>query len=177
MGTNISSVNFANNYKANIDVKSLAKVSEQILNGKNFETSTINLSQNDLSKFNRISLGTDLYSEKTNGELALKISKANTDFGVQFNERLNAKIQYLNSQAAQSLFTSKENNGRVIISVENINKPSENEIITNSTQVNETFEMNKDKKGSNPFSFYVPTEKAEQNDDTEPLFQPLNFYA
>ena len=108
MGLNVGYLNNANSFKPIIDSQALSRVSEQILNPN--KEQTIDVSKLDLSKFNRVSLGTDLYAARTNGEVALQASKAVTDFGVNLSSTFNSNIQYLNSQAAQSLFTSKENN-------------------------------------------------------------------
>ena len=167
MGFNVGAVNSVKGF--GIDTEALARVSEQILNPNNEKT--IDVSKLDLHKFNRASLGLDLYAQRTNADKALQSAKALTDFGVKFSQEFNANIQYLNSQAAQGLFTSKENNGKVVISVNNGEEVNEKEVLQAATQVSETFETNKDKKGANPFSFYMATEgKEEQEENNEPLF-------
>ena len=118
MGLNVGFVNSANYQKPVIDVQALAKVTEKILNPNNDKT--IDVSKLDLSKFNRASLGTDLYAQRTSGELALKASKAAVDFNINLSQAFSANVQYLNSQAAQSLFTSKENMGKLAVGVDEI---------------------------------------------------------
>ena len=83
----------------------------------------------------------------------------------------------MNSQAAQSLFTSKENNGKIALSVENLQKINEEQIIIESSQISETKDMDKDKRGSNPFSFYIKTDKNEEQDDNESVFNSINIFA
>lgn len=175
MGLNVGSVNHANFAKPAIDAQALAKVSEQILNPNNEKT--IDVSKLDLTKFNRVSLGTDLYAARTNGEVALQASKAATDFGINFSQNFAKNVQYLNSQAAQSLFTVKEANGIAAFSIDNTNKVSENEIIIASTSVNETKDTDKNKKGSNPFSFYMPSEQTAEKEDSDTIFGSVNIFA
>lgn len=175
MGLNVGFVNHANYGKQAIDTQALAKVSEQILNPNNQKT--VDVASLDLSKFNRVSLGTDLYAARTNGEVALQASKAATDFGINLSQNFSQNVQYLNAQAAQSLFSAKEVNGLASFAVENANKVSENELVIASTSINETKDMDKDKKGSNPFSFYMPAKKAAEQEETDSIFGSINIFA
>ena len=110
MGLYVGSVNHANYGRVAIDTQALAKVSEQILNPNN--QNSVDVSKLDLSKFNRVSLGTDLYAARTSNEVALQASKAATDFGINFSQNFVQNVQYLNSQAAQSLLSQKETGDR-----------------------------------------------------------------
>ncbi len=175
MGLNVGSINYSSNQSGSvIDAQALARVKEQILNPEN---NTINTSKVDLSKFNRVSLGTDLYSSKTSNETALQASKAATDFGVNLSESFSSNVQYLNSQAAQSLFTSKENNGTAAISIENAQSIDEDQIVLASSQISETQNTDKNKKGSNPFAFYMQTQTTEENEDNESNTGSINIFA
>ena len=176
MGFNVGFVNHANYGRPAIDSQALAKVTEQILNPNNQKT--VDVSTLDLSKFNRVNIGTDLYAARTNGEIALQASKAATDFDLRLSQNFAANVQYLNAQAAQSLFTAKEANVQAAFSIENVQKVSDDQIVLAATQVNETKDMNKDKRGSNPFSFYMPTEQAEEMEEIESLFSnSINIFA
>ena len=176
MGLNVGYLNNANSFKPIIDSQALSRVSEQILNPN--KEQTVDVSKLDLSKFNRVSLGTDLYAARTNGEVALQASKAVTDFGVNLSSTFNSNIQYLNSQAAQSLFTSKENNPQAAFSIENTLKAPEDQVVLASSQVSETNSMNKDKRGSNPFSFYVKVEDNKEKEDSDvSILNSLNIFA
>ena len=176
MGLNVGYLNNANSFKPIIDSQALSRVSEQILNPN--KEQTIDVSKLDLSKFNRVSLGTDLYAARTNGEVALQASKAVTDFGVNLSTTFNSNIQYLNSQAAQSLFTSKENNPQAAFSIENTQKAPEDQVVLASSQVAETKNMNKDKRGSNPFAFYVKVEANKEKEDSDvSILNSLNIFA
>ena len=175
MGLNVNSVYSANHNKPAIDSDALARVTQKIFNPENDKT--IDVSKLDLSKFNRASIGTDLYASRTNGEVALQAAKAATDFDINLSKAFSANVQYLNSQAAQSLFTSKENNGKIALSVENLQKINEEQIIIETSQISETKDMDKDKRGSNPFSFYIKTDKNEEQDDNESVFNSINIFA
>ena len=174
MGLNVGFVNHAKFGAPAIDTQALAKVTEQILNPNSEKT--IDVSKLDLSKFNRASLGTDLYASRTNGEVALQAAKAATDFDLKLSQSFSQNVQYLNSQAAQSLFTVKEANGLAAFSIENT-QVSEKELVIEATQVNETKDMNKDKKGSNPFSFYMPANESAENEESESIFGSINLFA
>ena len=153
MGFNVGSISSAKAQVSIIDQQALARVKEQIFNPNNDKT--VDVSKLDLSKFNRVNLGTDLYAAKTSGEVALQAAKAATDFGIQFSNAFNANVQYLNSQAAQSLFTSKENTGKVVINVDNVQTVMGNEAVIASSEIVETQNMKQDKRGQNPFAFYL----------------------
>ena len=175
VGNNIYTANAANAAKPILDVQAVQKVAEQIFNPDK-QQPTVDVSKLDLSKFNRVKLGTDLYAARTNGDVALKAAKAATDFDVNFSKAFSANVQYLNSQAAQSLFTSKENNGRIVIDVQPSVNNDEQQLYIASSQVVETKETNKDKKGSNPFSFYYKAEQSEESDNNDSL-SSINIFA
>ncbi len=167
----------ANTAKPILDVQALNQVTEQIFNPDKQEQPNIDLSKLDLSKFNRVKLGTDLYSQRTNGEVALKAAKAATDFDVNFSKAFSANVQYLNSQAAQSLFTSKENSGRIYVGTETNNKVGEPQLVAESAQIAQTNETNKDKKGSNPFSFYYQAQQSDEQEGNDSLLSSINIFA
>ncbi len=175
MGLNVGSVYSANNVKPIIDSNALARVTEKILNPNNDKS--IDISKLDLSKFNRVSLGTDLYASNTNGELALQAAKTAADFDLNLSKAFSSNVQYLNSQAAQSLFTSKENNGKLVLPSENINTVTEKIIAEETSSVSETYNTNKDRKGSNPFSFYFGADSQDNNNDSDSKINSINIFA
>ncbi len=171
MGYNIGQISSINAQRSMIDAQALERVKEQILNPN--KDKTVDVSKLDLSKFNRVNLGTDLYAARTNGETALQASKAATDFDVNLSKAFSANVQYLNSQAAQSLFTSRENNGKVVVGVDNTQPAMGLEAVTASSQVVEPQNMDKDKRGHNPFAFYVnQTNNTNENENNE-MFEDL----
>ena len=169
MGFNVGSLNSNMYAKMGIEPAALQKVSERILSQD--ANKTIDVAKLNLNGFNRPTLGLDLYAANTNAVKAAEVAKAMTDFNVNFSKAFEANVQYLNSQAAQSLFTSKENNGKVVIAVDNTNTVNTQEAVIATTQVAETTEMKKDRKGSNPFSFYMELPESEEKETKfEPLF-------
>jgi len=176
MGLNAASLYTGSNSSI-IDTQALARVKEQIFNPSNDKT--VDVSKLDLSKFNRASIGTDLYSARTNQEVVLQASKAATDFGVKFSQEFSSNVQYLNSIAAQGSLTAKENTPAAI-SIETVNQAvNEQKIVAASTQTTETQDLNKDRRGSNPFSFYTQVENSseKENDDNDSLFNSINIFA
>ena len=171
MGYDIAQISSIKAQRSMIDVQALERVKEQIFNPNNDKT--VDVSKLDLSKFNRVNLGTDLYSARTNAETALQASKAATDFGVNLSNAFSANVQYLNSQAAQSLFTSKENNGKVVVGVENTQPATGLEAVIASAQVVETQDMKQDKRGNNPFAFYVNQTNNKNDNDGNEMFEDL----
>ena len=170
MGLNVNSLNTA------IDSQALARVREQILNPVNASEKTVDVSKFDFSKFNRASLGTDFYAPRTNGDVALQASKAVTDFGVKLSGEFGMNVQYLNSRAAQSLLGAQEL-GQKVISVDAANQyANEKNLIVTTTQTTETQDLNKDRRGENPFSFYFQTE-GNDADENETASAPINIFA
>ena len=169
MGFNVGSISSANTHRSMIDQQALAHVKEQIFNPH--KDKTVDVSKLDLSKFHRANLGTDLYAARTNGEVALQAAKAATDFGIQFSNAFNTTVQYLNSQAAQSLFTSKENTGRVVIDTNSVEPIMESEAVAASAEIVETQNLKQDKRGHNPFSFYFETDNIDEDDGNNMLLE------
>ena len=174
MGLNIGTFN-----NSIIDAQALTRVTEKIFAPE--KQNTVDVSKLDLSKFNRVSLGTDFYAARTNTETAIRASKAATDFDVNLSKAFSANVQYLNSAAAQSLFTSKENTGKIVINVENAQKVDSDIALRASSNIEQTTNLNKERRGSNPFSFYINTNKKANNEDAETVdvqsYSPLNFFA
>jgi len=95
-------LNTALYHASGVDVNNVAKVSSLILNSAQNNTQNIPQVQSiDYSKFNRASLGVDLYSAKTSVELQKQI--AMTQAGL-YSQAVN--IAKLNSQAAQNLYSA-----------------------------------------------------------------------
>lgn len=170
MGLNIGTFN-----NSIIDSNALTRVTEQILN-PNKEV-RVDVSKLDLSKFNRISLGTDIYSAGTSTETAIQTAKAVTDFDLNLSNSFSANVQYLNSVAAQSLFSSKGNTENV----DNAQKINPNEVVLATSNIDETANMQKDRRGSNPFSFYVNVNEKDDDNDFEQVnfnsYSGLNIFA
>ncbi len=160
MGLNVGSISSANTQLSKIDAQALERVTEQIFNPNNEKS--IDVSKLDLTKFNRADIGTDLYAARTSTEAAIQASKASADFGVNLSNAFSANVQYLNSQAAQSLFTSKENNGKVMVGVDNTQPLTGTQAVVAAAEVIDINSMNKDKKGHNPFVYYIKSDSKDK---------------
>lgn len=173
MGLNVGSISSANTQLSKIDTQALERVTEQIFNPNNEKS--IDVSKLDLSKFNRVNIGTDLYAARTSTEAAIQASKAAADYGVNLSNAFSATVQYLNSQAAQSLFTSKENNGKVTVGTDNTQPLTGAQAVVASAEVVDINSMNKDKKGHNPFVYYVKA-AAKHNVTEEEIINSKNIF-
>ena len=90
----------SNIYKAQgVDVSSVAKVSSQIL--KQAETQAPQVQAIDYSKFNRQTLGIDLYSSRTNAELQKQVALTQAGLYAQAVD-----VAKLNAQAAANLYSA-----------------------------------------------------------------------
>lgn len=175
MGLAINSniMNNRNLISARVDAQALARVKEQILNPQGDKT--VDVSKLNLDRFNRVSLGTDLYAQRTDGQVALQASKAATDFGIDFSKQFNANVQMLNSLAAQAYVNNQDLSGKVI-AVDVANQAiNEKDALVAATQTAGTQDLKKDRRGANPFSFYVPQEAPETEEKEQPLFSKNIF--
>lgn len=160
MGLNVNALYSVNNSGPIIDRQELSRVSEKILNPSNEQS--VDVSKLNLSKFNRVQIGVDLYAQKTNSDVVIQAAKTATDFDVKFSENFAQNIQYLKVQAAQNLLTTVEKNGLIAVEInEAVKQLSENEAFLAAYEIVQTKDADKDRKGQNPFAFYLPT----TNDD------------
>ena len=84
-----------------IDTKNVGNVSAQILNEARKANGEIKVEGFDYSKFNRASLGVDLYSSRTNPELQKQIALTQAGLYLQ-----SINVAKLNSQAALNLYSA-----------------------------------------------------------------------
>lgn len=141
-------VNINNSSKwANVDLASAQKVSEQIFQRAQ-NNATINTSRVAQT---REMQGVDFYSRATSIEAQRQIAISNLGLNVQTPNQIGT----LNSLAALNAYktdTSRAVNGNMTVSIsEGANKEFETKFIPDSMM--EVFQTNKDKKGSNPFSY------------------------
>lgn len=156
-----------------IDAKAVKDITSQILNSQ--DTQTVNLDNLNLSKFKRPELGVDLYSTRTDAEKATQVAIRNAGLDVNLNQNFVANVQYLNAQAAQSVHkTTKEAENQITVPVNEDNKANLREVfaLPKSAQIFESQNLNKDKKGSNPFSYQRPA-----NEEESQNVEPLNIFA
>ncbi|MEI8129508.1 MAG: hypothetical protein WCG95_07835 [bacterium] len=131
-----------------IDVASLKEVTQQIFQRANSQPTE--LSNLDLTKFNRVTLGTDLYSGKVDVSTARQIAMTNS--GMQVNLSTNAvnSLKYLSSEASKSIF--KNVDGKInIATTQDITTRKNTVALPTFGQLIETADLGSDKRGSNPF--------------------------
>lgn len=165
MSLGITSLNANRNY---IDTTSINEVAKQIFTRA--QNKTFDINNADLSKFRRPELGLDLYSGRTDANTATKIAVRNAGLDINLNDSFIANVQYLNTQAAMAPSrTSKNVEGKLIAPVaegEAAQKatvealPQNVELVLNGG-------LDKDKRGSNPFSFFSMNANANKDKQEE----------
>lgn len=153
-----------------IDIDRVQKVTSDILS--TLENKTVDVSKADLTKFTRATQGVDLYSNKV--DLAVQRQISMTNAGLMDVSNTLSSVQALNAQAAAQLYSpatvQKNVEGKL-----HINADAQMEKVTETPDIKASlnvFETNKDKKGSNPFSF-----SQSQGENKEEDKKPLNLVA
>ncbi len=158
-----------------IDNGAVKDITNQILNAE--AKKTVDLDSLNLSKFKRADLGVDLYSSRTDAQKATQIALRNAGLDVNLNQNLIANVQYLNTQAAVSTHqnVAKQVEGKIALPTVEGAQQSLKEVfaLPAAAQVIESQNTNKDKKGSNPFSYHQP---AANKQDAESV-DALNIFA
>ena len=133
----------------------------------------------DYSKFNRPTLGADLYSSKLSIEQIQQISVRNAglDTNFQQNQAIAASVQYLNRAAALGTYAMPNSmDGKVNVPQEakhqDLNAREVFALPASST-ASEISDMTGEKKGSNPFTFITLSVDNEEEQDSQPasIFQ------
>ena len=147
-----------------IDQSSINKVSLDLF--QTLQKKSVDYAKADLSKFQRPTLGVDLYNGKTNINTQRQIAMTNA--GV-FEQNLNlTSVQALNSFAAQQLYAGNVQDtvgGKMTINTNEADFEFISEVEDVSNVIN-VFETSKDKQGSNPFffgNFFSQESKKEEN--------------
>ncbi len=136
-----------NNMGLNIDRTTLQQVSQSIL--KRAEDKNAQYKADTTQNFfPKRDIGVDMYNTKTDIKVANQIALANSGLHIHLNQDTMAKINYLNSMAAQN--TQKSVEGKMTIAVNKITLNESPKVVnkTNKIVIQETA---KDKNGSNPF--------------------------
>ena len=142
------SVSYNQNINNGIDATSLKEVTQQIFQRANAQNSA--LANLDLTKFNRATLGTDLYSNRTDVSTARQIAMTNSGMQVSLSENAKNSIKYLSSEASKSIFKTIE--GKIAIpATEEIAQKQSAPEVPMFGKLTETANMDSDKRGSNPF--------------------------
>lgn len=163
-------VSYNQNINSGIDKAALKEVAAQIFKRADAKSSDIS-TQFDLSKFNRATLGTDLYGGRVDASTASQIAMTKVGMQVSLSSEALNSLKYLSSEASKSIFKDVE--GKIAIPetkeiaerVKNIQLPSFGKLV-------ETLDLGSDKKGSNPFykGELLKVEKPEEKED-------LNIFA
>ena len=109
----------------------------------------------------------NLYTRSTDINLTQQVAQAKADFNVQLSPQALQNIQALNILAAtQQTNVHKLNEGKIYIPVDNSQKSDVETAfaIPHATSVMSAFSMEKDRKGSNPFSYtQLPSNNEEES--------------
>ncbi len=156
-----------------IDVQAVKDITSQIFDKQSIQS--VELDNLNLSKFKRVDLGLDLYSKRTDAEVASQVAIRNAGVDVKLNQNFIANVQYLNAQAAQTSHkATKAVEGKIIVPLTEDNQVNLREVfaLPKSAQIFESQNLNKDKRGSNPFSYQQPAVKKDKNES-----EPLSIFA
>lgn len=159
------------NYKLGIDTSVLKQVSQEILKRAEAKNSQYQVNNSFGSVLRATDMGVDLYKGNVDTQIAKQIALNNSGLQIQLSENAQKAIQFLNSQAAQTV--SKNVEGKMTISVNEAPAQQQtqtahsfNRIFSNSTS--------KDKSGSNPFYhgelLMQNSEKSEKTEEIKSVF-------
>lgn len=141
------SVSYKQNINSGIDTASLKEVTQQIFQRANSNSALSNL---DLTKFNRVTLGTDLYSGRVDASTARQIAMTNSGMQVNLSSDAQNSLKYLSSEASKSIFKSVD--GKInIAETKEISERTKTVVLPSFGQLTETADLGSDKRGSNPF--------------------------
>jgi len=162
-------VSYNQNYSSGIETASIREITQQIFQRASVKTAeTANL---DLTKFNRVTLGTDLYSGKVDAATANQIAMTKTGMQVSLSTEALNSLKYLSSEASKSVF--KDVDGKVAIA-ETKEIADKTKVVALPTfgKLIETTETGSDKQNSNPFykGELLKTEKAEDKEEVLNIF-------
>lgn len=165
------SVSYNQNINNGVDTAALKEVAKQIFQRANSKVSN-DLSNYDLTKFNRVTLGTDLYSGKINALTANQIAMTKSGMQVTLSENALNSLKYLSSEASKSIF--KNVDGKISIAeTKEIVEKTKVVALPSFGKLVETADLGSDKRGSNPF-YKGELLKTTEKKETE---ETLNIFA
>lgn len=147
-------------YTGIVSGKELEDVSKAIFASASSVTSKETTSDSkkiDYSKFNRVNTGIDLFEKKTSIEDAQNIAKSKAGLGIELSKSTTESLNFLRTEAAKlnSMNSFQKAESRTV---------AEQNIFQNTdTQALTSQEMNSDREGSNPFSFFVSAKSQNEN--------------
>lgn len=162
-----------------IDTQSVNEVAKQIFTNAESKSQSFDINQADLSKFRRPEVGLDLYNAKNNIETTKQIAIRNAGLDINLNANFVANVQYLNTQAAQGTTKIAQNvEGKLTAPVSEGQASQERTVnaLPKSLELNNSKSLDKDKRGSNPFSFFSANTKSEGK-ETAQQEQGINIFA
>ncbi len=176
MGIGITSLTAKTNY---VDTQSINEIAKQIFANAETKSQAFELTSTDLSKFRRPEVGIDLYNSKNNIDVTKQIAIRNAGLDINLNANFIANVQYLNAQAAQG--TQKVNRaveGKLIAPVAEGEAAQTREVVAlpKSVELNNSKSLDKDKRGSNPFSFFAMNTKKDNQQPAE-AEKNINIFA
>jgi hypothetical protein len=137
-----------NSIASGIDAASVKDVAQQIFQKSSVKS--VDLSTLDLTKFNKVSLGMDLYSGKVDSATARQIAMSNSSMLYELSEKTIQSVQYLNSEASKSVLKNVE--GKIALpEVKATAGEEKTSLLPKFNTLIQTSDTGKDKNGSNPF--------------------------
>ncbi len=145
-----------------IDTQAINDVAKQIFANSDAKVQSFDVTQADLSKFKRPEAGLDLYSNRNSIEATKQVAIRNAGLDINLNQNFVANVQYLNTQAASQVTKNVE--GKLAAPVAEGESSPAREVVAlpKSTEVFKSGNLEKDKRGSNPFSFYAADTQQQQ---------------
>lgn len=168
------SVSYNQNYTSGIDTASLKEVASQIFqraNSKASDVSSLDLGKVDYTKFNRPSLGVDLYSGRVDAATARQVAVTSLGMDVKLSNNALDSLKYLNGEASKSIFKAVEGKISVAEPQEPL-KVQKSFELPKFSQLVKTSDLGKDKNGSNPFykGELLKVQKKDENDEVVNIF-------
>ena len=136
-----------NNMGLNIDRTTLQQVSQSILKRAEEKNSQYKV-DNAQNYFQKRDIGVDMYNANIDLKTAHQIALNNSGLQIHLNQETIAKINYLNSMAAQT--SQKHVEGKLSLAVNELTLNEKTKPVNNTNKIF-TQETAKDKNGSNPF--------------------------
>ena len=141
-----------------IDTAAINEVAKQIFTNAQSKTAqTSDLGNIDLTKFRRADVGIDLYSQRTDIDTAKFVAVRNAGLDINLNQNFIANVKYLNTMAALDATKVQKNvEGKMIAPVAEGEKSEVKNIfnLPETVELTNAKTLDKDKRGSNPFSFF-----------------------
>ena len=158
MSLGLTAINNNRNY---IDTSAINEVAKQIFSYSESKAASFDTNVVDLSKFRRPEVGIDLYSQRTNMDTAKFVAVRNAGLDINLNQNFIANVQYLNTMAAMNTEKVQKNvEGKLIAPVAEGEKSEVKNIfnLPGTIELSNSKNLDKDKRGSNPFSFFSMNE-------------------